>query len=237
MDALARESRQHPPQEVLVPMQFPLSIPKAKSEILEVKKDDWAVRQVQAKSWKGRIPHPVDVWQMRKDFLSLEQRENELLTFLNKYGWWGSAGPIPVSDFWELQELISMALCWPPKERGRLLSRRMFKGLPGLLFRQFNASFEYEDGKPKFVIETEGCMDALVASVQIDLARKREFRLCARHPECKEIFEISSARNKKYHNSACRSLDAMRRYRDTKRQKMARIKSRKTRAESSRSRS
>jgi len=150
--------------------------------------------------------------------------------FLNKYGWWGSDGPIPVSHFWELQELISTALCLTPKGRGRLLSRRMFKGLPGLLSVQFIASFEYVDGGPRFVIETDGCMDALLASIQIDLARKREYRHCARQG-CEEIFEVTSARDKKYHNGDCRSLDAMRRSRDRKRQKMARIKSRKARVE------
>jgi hypothetical protein len=61
---------------------------------------------------------------MRKEFRSLKHQESELLKFLNKYGWWGSDGPIPVSDFWELQELISTALCLAPKGRGQLLSRR-----------------------------------------------------------------------------------------------------------------
>jgi hypothetical protein len=230
MAARAKASRQHPPQEIAVPMQFPFSIRKAKSEILEVKENDWVVQQVQENSWRGRIPYPVDVWQMRKDFLSLKRSSNELLTFLNKYGWWDSVEPIPLSDVWDLQELISMALCLPPKGRGRLLSRRMVKGLPGPLSVQFIASFEYEDGKPRFVIETDGCLDALLASVQIDLARGREFRLCAR-PDCRQIIEISSARNKKYHDSACRSLDAMRRYRDNKRQKIARIKRRKAKVD------
>jgi hypothetical protein len=229
MDLLARERRQHPPQEILVPMKFPLSIPKVKSEILEVKKDDWVVRQVKEKSWKGHILHPFDVSQMRKDFLSLKHQKSELLTFLNKYGWWGSDEPIPVSDFWELQELILTALCLGPKGRGQLLSRRMFKGLPGPLSVQFVASFQYEDGKPKFVIETEGCMHALVASVQIDLAQERKYRHCAR-PGCEEIFEVKK-REKTHHSPHCQTLHAMQRYRDRKRQRMAKIKGRKARVE------
>jgi len=226
--ALERERRLHPPTEVLIPLQFHFSVRPAKSAFRQLSDGQHVVQQILENTLEGWLLRPVDVWLMRKEFLSLEKNEKELLAFLNKYGWWDSHPQTPVCDFWELQEVLRMVLLGSPRARGQMLSRRMFAGLPGPLATRLTASFDYEGGVPKYVAETDRCLDAIVTSIQVDLVRGVKFGECVR-PDCHEIFDIRSKHERKYCGERCRHLEVMRHRRENKRQKMSRIGNRRGR--------
>lgn len=144
--------------------------------------------------------------------------------FFNQYGWWDPARTsIPVEELRAFKEILKRVLCRPEKSRGEQLSQTGFQGLPGLFSTRLQATFEYSDGSPKFVVLTSGCADAMIATLQCDLARGKEFRNCA--PKgCDVIFPITNKHDKEYPDRDCQHAALVQRRREEQRKKKAEIR-------------
>ncbi len=214
---LETERRLHPPQVVQVPIQLPFSIHRAITEIHGGVDGERFIRQRLQMTAEGALPRPIDAWYMREEFLSLSQRETALLKFLNKYGWWNGQNRVPVSAFWDLQEFLAWLLRGPKRLRGQQLSQNGIGGLlPGALAHKFSVSFNWNNGAPLFTTEAVSCVDAIAASVLVDLIRGARFKKCARH-DCPVVFRITSRHKRKYHHESCRHLEVVRRQRKSTR--------------------
>jgi len=217
--------RKYPLHAIVVPVQFPFLISLAMSEIQQDAEGRAILRQSSVPLGEGLFPRPVDSWNMRDEFLSLKQTDDELRRFLDKYGWWDPTRPsIPVEELWVFRETLTRVLCWPEKTRGKQLSQTGFHGLPGLFATRLQATFEYSDGgSPKFVVITSGCADAMIATLQCDLARGKEFRKCAR-VGCDVIFSITNKHDKQYHDRDCQHAALVQRRREEQRKKKSEIR-------------
>jgi hypothetical protein len=209
---------------IVVPVESPFLIGGAKSQIDWNAKRQKIVRQSAVFLGEGLFPRPVDIWQMREDFLSIKRTDHELQYFLDKYGWWDNRRrSIRVNEIWHFRELFKLALLWPQKTLGKQLSGTGFRGLPGLFAATLQASFEYREGMPLFIATANGCADALILSLLCDVVAGRRFKKCAREG-CDEIFEITARLNRQYHSSACQHAALIRRGREEHRKKKARIR-------------
>jgi hypothetical protein len=216
------ERGKYPVHAIAVPVQFPFLISLAMSQIQQDADGRAILRQSSVTLGNGLFPRPVDSWKMREEFLLLKQTDDELLGFLDKFGWWDPTRPlIPVEEFWVFRETLMQALCWPEKTRGKQLSQTGFQGLPGLFATRLQASFAYSDGSPKFVVSTSGCADALIATLQCDLARGKEFRKCR---GCDVIFPITSKHDKVFHDRDCQHAALVQRRREEQRKRKAEIR-------------
>jgi len=214
--------REYPLQEIAIPLQFPFLISLAKSQIQQDAKGRAILRQSSVPLGEGLFPKAVDPWKMREELLLLKQTDGELRGFLDKYGWWDpTRSLIPVKELWVFRETLRQIMCWPEKARGKQLSQTGLRGLPGLFATRLQATFEYSDGAPKFVVITAGCADAMIATLQCDLARGKEFSKCA---GCDVIFPITNEHDKKYHNRACQHAALVQRQREKQREKKAQIR-------------
>lgn len=173
-------------------------------------------------SARGLHPKPINPWRMREEFVALKRDDSKLLAFLDKYGLWTHKKLAAVDEFWDFQETLrDMPLC-APQLRGQLLSRSAFSKLPGLLARTLTIDFEYDKSAPRFVVRTRGCLDAIIASLQIDSVLGTPTRKCLRD-DCPVVFR-ETRRDRKYCGEACRHLEVMRNSRKEKREKMSRIR-------------
>jgi hypothetical protein len=216
--------RKYPLHAIAIPVQFPFLISLAMSEIQQDADGRAILRQRSVPLGEGFFPRPVDSWKMREEFLLLKQTDDELRRFLDKYGWWDPTRPlIPVEELWVFRETLMQVLCWPEKARGKQLSPTGFQGLPGLFAARLQATFEYSDGSPKFVVITSGCADAMIATLQCDLARGKEFRKCARIG-CDVIFPITNKHDKEYHDRDCQHAALVQHRREEQRKKKAEIR-------------
>ena len=216
------ETRLHPPKAIQSPLQFPFLIVRAKSRIRQTKGGQRLIQQHVDLSARGLHPEPIDPWRMREEFVALKRDESKLLAFLDKYGLWTREKLADVDDFWDFQETLRDMLLCGKQLRGQLLSRSAFGKLPGLLARKLTIDFEYDKGVPRFVVRTLGCLDAIIASLQIDSVLGTPSRKCLRD-DCPVVFR-ETRRNRKYCGESCRHLEVMRNRRKTKREKMSRIR-------------
>ena len=219
--SLELQSRLHPPQIVEVPVQFPFKIRKAGWEVVETSGHRRIVQQQLAgQAGLFGFGYPVDPWQVREEFLALRRNEEALLKFLHKYGRWDREPPREMDAYWEVQDTLQELLLWPPAVRKLALQL-------GLITRKFLCTLVWEKGTPLWVVECESIMDALAASVQIDLVRRAKYRKCTRQ-DCQVVFSVTSRHKRKFCTQYCGHLVSLRR----SRRKQHRIKKkRKTKQE------
>jgi hypothetical protein len=210
-------------QVIQVPVRFPFLIMRAKSRNLETRDGRRLIQQHVQRSMQEPNPRPIDPYYMREEFLSLRHDERELLRFLDKYGLWENEEPMEVNEYWDFQEFLRATLLSGKGIRGQLLSRSAFGKLPGPLHKSLTIDFEYNKGGLQFVTRTIGCLDAIIASMQIDVIRDTKYKKCARH-DCPIVFVVNSQHKRKYHNESCKHVEVMRRSRERRRQRMSRVK-------------
>ncbi len=169
----------------------------------------------------------ADAWMMRHEFFGLRPGDTAaLLSFLNKWGWWGSrppdgvpcemrpmqkvpkswVSPIAVSVVWQLQEQFKRALT-------RSISSWLFKsegdGRVEVLDNNVARSIQLQPAPPYHLLEFQGCEEAIRATITIDLLQSAKFRLCAR-PDCQRPFRVESQHARKYCEQYCGHLESVR---------------------------
>ena len=203
---LATASRLHPPQVIEVPLSFPFLIRPAVNRL------NGRVIEQRLPSTIDAVPRALDAWNMRKEFLALKHGDAELLEFLGRYGWWNNRCAIPIDDFWEFRDWLHLVLLGSSKFRAQQLSQSgLGASLPGSLAEKFIISFDWNKGAPVFTVETDCCVDALTATLMIDVIRGTKFKKCERR-DCPEVFAVGK-RKRRFCSSACQHLALVRRSR------------------------
>jgi hypothetical protein len=160
----------------------------------------------------GSLERPVDVWQLRDEFLALSpDRWAECADWIREESIFRARRKVGQTDFEEWQKLIRQALILPAKEWGSGLSG--FDLGKAVLFNlPIPIEFKWNEDVPVGLIRQADGLRAIVRSVQIDKLQGAEFRLCAR-PDCKEPPFRVGARQKQFCSSDCAHLVAVRRSR------------------------
>jgi hypothetical protein len=215
---LETQRKFHPPKPVKMTVLFPFEIRKARWKI-----DDgpdgyrFVCDQVRGKESFFGLGVPIDPWQVRKEFLDL-RTEVGLLTFLNRYGQWDdSEVPQTLEEFWEVQAAIGQLLDFPQGVR-RFAQQHGWN-------REFTCSLHWQNpgsglrprcdtGRLASAVWRVKCcsiMDALIASVEIDLVRGVRDRECKRR-DCRRRF-VPKTKRQQYCTQYCSHLVSIRRSR------------------------
>ncbi|MFZ0807631.1 MAG: hypothetical protein WAN03_15660, partial [Candidatus Sulfotelmatobacter sp.] len=167
---VATAARLHPPQGIEVPLVFPFLVHPAQTTL-----DGRNVRQKQRTTIEGAAK-AVDARRLSEEFQGLAHRDADLLHFLNRYGWWDEQRVVPIAEIWEFQESLRLVLCGSERARAQELSSRgLFGRFPGLLARNFSLAFEWNQGAPRFTVETNCCVAAITATMLIDIIRGTQY--------------------------------------------------------------
>ena len=203
----ANADRLHPAEVIKMPLAFPFVITPAKTTI-----DGRNLRQ-RPRTLMEATPHAVDARQLSEEFQRLRS-EADLVRFLNHYGWWDGRRNIPVEQVWDFQEWLQLILKGSNEFRAKQLSPRgLFRRLPGLLARKFMLSFAWNHGCASFTVETNCCLDAITATVLIDVIRQTRYTECKR-ADCELLFPEKPGKD--YCCQKCQHLEVMRRKRRPK---------------------
>jgi hypothetical protein len=201
---VATAARLHPPQRIEVPLSFPFLIHPAQTTL-----EGRNVRQKQRTTIEGGAAKAVDARRLSEEFQGLAHREADLVHFLNRYGWWDEQRVFPIEEIWEFQESLRLVLSGSDKFRAQQLSPRgLFGRWPGLLARKFSLEFEWNQGDPRFTVETNCCVAAITATMLIDVVRRTQYTQCE---GCLVLFP--SKPRKRFHSQACQHLALVRRSR------------------------
>jgi hypothetical protein len=214
--ALKDKRRRYPPEIVAVPVKFPFKIRRARWKVVETSTGRGLLQQgLQGREGLFGFGNPVDAWQVRNEFLTLKHREEALLKFLNKWGCWcRDTPPTDVEEYWDLQVNLRDFLLWPKAKRRMALKL-------GFLSGAFTCSLRWEgDDVPYWVVECDGILDALIASVQIDLVRATKFKPCKRK-DCLLPFAVKSRHRRLFCSQHCAHLVSVRRGREPQRKRRA----------------
>jgi len=185
----------------------------------------------------GQKTDELDTWTCRDEFFKLKS-DADLLGFLNKTGLWFAdetiAGlakewhltsqngvfPIAVTDIWTFRERI----------RGMLL-QRTFSSSAYLDFANtgfsvpcgdFPVHYETSSVASGEIIVTQ-TLQALLATVFIDVARGIKFKVCARK-DCKKPFPLESKHKRKFCSQYCGHLVSQRDKREIERKKRDKVR-------------
>jgi len=199
---IAAASRLHPPQVVEVPLSFPFLVRPTVNTL------DGRIIQQRPFSALARA---TDAGYMRQEFLVLKHREAELVDFLNRFGWWDGRHAVPIKNVWQFQDWVRLVLRGSKKFRAKQLSQHGLGELPGSLAEKFVISFNWSKGAPMFTVETDCCVQAIAATLMIDVIRDTKFNLCERNG-CPVVFAIGK-RKRRFCSQACQHLALVRRSR------------------------
>lgn len=204
---IATAARLYPPQVLRVPLSFPFRISPATTTVVGRNLRQQALPATVTVAKAGA----VDARHLREQFQELPHSDVGLVRFLNRYGWWDERYTLPIEEVWEFQEWLNLILCGSRKLRGKQLSSRgLFGRLPGLLARPFSFSFEWNEGLPLFIVETSCCLDAIRATVLLDVVLGIRYTKCKRR-DCHMTFPHK--RGKVFHSAKCQHLELVRRSR------------------------
>jgi hypothetical protein len=145
---------------------------------------------------------PGDPWELRDDFLRLDDSVDAALAFLNKWGRWNSEPFIELAECHQLHLAIRAAIGNEPE--GWFADRH---ALP--IDWRFNSDFPY------FGVLTDKIESALRMTVTADLLNGAKFLTCAR-PDCGQPFKVNSKHARKYCSPNCGHMEAVRRSRAAK---------------------
>lgn len=154
----------------------------------------------------SREPHgPFDPWELREEFLSCPPEYWEGFVEMA-----GEVGLFRISqnDFAEWQHLIREALIRHPREWRKLefqFDRRKVRKL----FEPLPISFAWDAMTPTARISTTKTLTAIIATLQLDVLRGAQFKVCARTDCVNPPFKVE-ARHKIYCSPECAHLVAVR---------------------------
>jgi hypothetical protein len=168
----------------------------------------------------SRAPYgPFDAWELREDFLSWPPEYWE--GFVEMAGHLGTLR-ISKNDFVEWQQLLREALPRHPRE-WRKLESRFDRRKVDKLFEPLPISFAWDAIVPTARMRTTKTLAVIIATIQLDVLRGAQFRVCARTDCVNPPFKVE-ARHKIYCSPECAHLVAVRnsRARTTKNKHAAR---------------
>lgn len=154
----------------------------------------------------SREPHgPFDPWELREKFLSCPPEYWEGFVEMA-----GTLGLIRISknDFAEWQRLIREALLRHPRE-WRKLESQFDRRKVSKLFEPLPIKFAWDAMVPTARISTVKTLTAIIATIQLDVLRGAQFKVCARTDCANPPFKVES-RHKIYCSPECAHLVAVR---------------------------
>jgi CGNR zinc finger len=156
----------------------------------------------------------VDPWFLREEFLKTSQSKEDVLGFLNQYGYWDSVDYLgSFWDFREWQSIIRELLIFPAAKWKQLGEKHDTKKIQRVLERNlFGLYFDCEESLPVGVVPIGSILDLLLASIYIDKITGVKFGVCKR-PDCRQVFVYSSRHRRIYCEPYCGHLESLRRSR------------------------
>ena len=148
---------------------------------------------------------PFEPWQLREDFLSWVPEYWQ--GFVEMAGQFGTFR-ISKNDFVEWQQLLREALLRHPRE-WRKLESRFDRRKVSKLFEPLPMSFAWDVAVPTARICTTTALTAIIATIQLDVLRGAEFKVCARADCPNPPFKVET-RHKIYCSPECAHLVAVR---------------------------
>jgi len=139
-----------------------------------------------------------DAWRLRDALLKLEPTSSNVLAFLNRWGRWTYDDYTQLHEILDFRKKIRRALLSPPDE-----------WLSGY---ESNVDPLTRSQYPNLSIHTDICVEAIRATVTLDLLRKTKFKTCLRS-DCRQPFQVTSRHWRKYCCQYCAHLESLRRIR------------------------
>jgi hypothetical protein len=150
-----------------------------------------------------RCPH--DPWKLRDEFLSCPPEEWK--NFVEYTGHFGTFR-LSKNDFAEWQQLIREALLLHPRD-WKTLESRFPQNKVLRLYRALILGFAWNEKVPTAQVRTNQTLDAIIATIQLDILSGVQFKVCARADCLNPPFKIET-RHKIYCSSECAHLVAVR---------------------------
>jgi len=165
----------------------------------------------------GPRGQPKDAWQVRADFLRLDDSRDDVLTFLNDTGvFCGGEGIHP--------ENMRAVRQWRDLIR-RLMLEEDFRNWDGILSNypqgkiggvrwesELSMRFDWNRKPPELLLSERTTLGAILATIHLDHVRHSTFVLCARS-SCGAPFERTSNHGRVYCSRDCAKAESMQRAR------------------------
>jgi hypothetical protein len=176
--------------------------------------DDWSLSDSADKS------NVMNAWQMRSEFLQLEQETDCLCSFLNRWGHWNnilneSIGNLSCEFFNGPRDPINVVipgLIWSERQR-------YVNALVGTSHSWLSAASPINlnptDKPPYLVVDCWSCKNAIESTITIDHLSKVKFSVCKR-ADCRKLFKRTTRQRRFYCSPACAHLANVRQIRAQK---------------------
>jgi hypothetical protein len=166
---------------------------------------------------------PLDAWEVRNDFISLEFSERspkQLLDYLNRVGVFAtqrfenSEGevqhPISIASAKEWQRYIIDLMGSPSSKWGDLsIEFSQIKVKQLFADNHFSMEFDASGRIPRARMTGNSALQAILATMHLDHFRGAKLRICQR-ADCHRVFEVDSLHNKIYCDQYCGHLVSLR---------------------------
>ena len=170
----------------------------------------------------GTVPErEMNAWEMRDDFMRLEESSDALLAFLNRWGLW-STPTLLHTEFSQFRVVSRLGLGDQPYvvlPHIVWLHRKLFRdGMLGpatawLTERAALGGLHRRDRFPYFGLTDRTCAQAIETTITLDHMRRVKSRMCAR-ADCKRVFTVESNHGQIYCQQYCGHLASLRRNRE-----------------------
>jgi hypothetical protein len=197
---------------------FPLQIPVVFA-FTETAMPQWEIEQRDGESYlrlvrldEDQPARSFDAWQQREKFLSLKT-EPELLAFLNSIGLWTEDPPKRVADYWEWQRVLEHFMTTPSDWSLYQGQFDIGKILRSLWDDDLGLKLWGTEDLPMPHARTAYTLDAILASIRLDLLRDIKFKICARADCTQKIFSVEGRYHKQYCSQYCAHVESQRRVR------------------------
>lgn len=153
----------------------------------------------------------LDPWDLRDAFLAwLPEDWKNFLSLAGSF----STSVLDQREFTEWQALLREALRLPPKKWPQL-RKRFDPSKVEKFLAPLRIEFEWDEEWPRAHIATMRSLDAIIATIQLDLLQGARFKTCARHDCTAPPFRGDDPR-KQFCSPECAHLAAVRRSRGAK---------------------
>jgi hypothetical protein len=151
----------------------------------------------------------LDPWDLRDAFLAwLPEDWKNFLSLAGSF----STSALDQGEFMEWQGLLREALKLPPRKWPQL-QKRFDPNKVEKFLAPLRIEFEWDKESPRAHIATMRSLDAIIATIQLDLLQGAQFKTCARHDCDAPPFRGDDPR-KQFCSHECAHLAAVRRGRD-----------------------
>jgi hypothetical protein len=147
----------------------------------------------------------IDGWSLRDQFLSCSPKHWR--SFIDAVGV-PDAGMLGEKEFGKWQGVIREAMVKPPSE-WRSLAARFDPGVAYRLFGELPLRFQWEP-IPVAKVRTGSPLQAIIATIQLDVLAGSQFRYCKRNDCTAPPFKLESRHERVYCSSDCAHLVAVR---------------------------